>query len=67
MVEKLTKVEKTVLERLAAGWDGLSSFRDEDKAKTRLKRLGMVQFDRPTWRWQILPAGLEALAQEKKG
>jgi len=39
-----------------------SSRRDRDRARTKLKRLGLIRFDRKAWAWEVLPAGRQALA-----
>ena len=39
-----------------------SSDRDRDKARAKLKRLGMIRFDRKAWQWEVLQVGRAALA-----
>lgn len=41
-----------------------SSDRVRDRARTRLKALGFIRFDRKAWCWRITPAGRAALQQE---
>ncbi|MGP2493328.1 hypothetical protein ACTDI4_17085 [Mesorhizobium sp. PUT5] len=38
-----------------------SSDRARDQARTKLKRLGLIEFDRKAWEWVVLPAGRAAL------
>lgn len=38
-----------------------TSNRLRDQARTKLKKLGMIRFDRKAWQWEILPAGRRAL------
>ena len=38
-----------------------SSDRERDRARAKLKRLGLKRFDRKAWAWEVLPAGRAAL------
>jgi hypothetical protein len=58
----LSEIEVTQLRRLMNGENICSSDRPTDRARTRLKRLGYVQFDRSAWLWRITAAGREHLA-----
>ena len=55
------------LERLAAGQDIKSSDLEGDRARTRLKKLRMIEFDRTTWMWVITDAGSAALKTDQNG
>lgn len=65
MTMHLSAVETKILRDLSWGKDGLGSDRAEDKAKTRMKRLGLIRFDRSRWRWELLNAGHAALNPPK--
>ena len=41
-----------------------SSDRKRDRARTKLKRLGLIRFDRKAWEWEVLPDGLVALGRK---
>ena len=43
-----------------------SSNRLRDQARTKLKRLGLIRFDRKAWQWEVLPAGRLALAEDER-
>lgn len=43
-----------------------SSGRARDQARTKLKRLGLIGFDRKAWEWVVLPAGRAAM-EERDG
>ncbi len=64
MVTELTEVHLRELKALTLDPFYGSSDRVRDRARTKLKRLGMIRFDRPARRWVVLPAGLAALHQE---
>ncbi len=38
-----------------------SGDRARDQARTKLKRLGLIEFDRKAWEWVVLPAGRAAM------
>lgn len=46
------------------GEDIRSSDRPSDRARTTLKKHGLITFDRSTWRWDITDAGREVLGSE---
>lgn len=35
-----------------------------DRARTKLKRLGLIRFDRKAWEWEVMPGGLAALGRK---
>lgn len=45
------------IDRLKRNPTWASSDRTRDRLRTKLKKLGMVRFDRKAWRWEVLPAG----------
>jgi hypothetical protein len=57
----LTDAEFDILVRLDLREDIRSSDRPSDRARTRLKKLGLIIFDRSKWRWKITYAGQDAL------
>jgi hypothetical protein len=57
----LSAIEAKLLRSCAAGNNLLSSDRPSDKAKTRLKKRGLLYFDRSKWVWTITPEGHAAL------
>lgn len=59
----MTPIEFSQLHRLERGEDIKSSDRDEDRARTALKKRGFIRFDRVDWRWRITDAGRAALKQ----
>ena len=59
----LSDLEERLLRECAAGQDIKSSDRPADRARTRLKKLGYLTFDRAGWRWQITDAGRSALSR----
>jgi len=62
---KLTAVHVEQLARLDRGEDVKSSDRPTDRARSKLKRLGLIEFNRSTWLWLITDAGRAALAEQK--
>lgn len=62
----LSDIEERLLRECAAGQDIKSSDRPADRARTRLKRLGYLTFDRGTWRWNITDAGRAAVSHIPK-
>jgi predicted RNase H-like HicB family nuclease len=54
---QLKDLELALLRKVAAGEDIRSSDRSWDRAKTRLKKAGYIEFDRDYWRWGITEAG----------
>ncbi len=61
---KMTEIELSQLLRAEKGEDIRSSDRPSDRARTKLKRLGYLIYDRSCARWRITPAGRAALEQE---
>lgn len=61
MSEKLTEAQRREIELLIRDPRYGSSDRDRDRARTRLKALGMIRFNRSVWQWEILPAGRRAI------
>jgi hypothetical protein len=59
----LTDLEAKLLKLCANGADIKDSDRANDKAKTRLKKLGYLVFERSYWRWRITDAGRSALSR----
>lgn len=55
------KVEADQLRRLYRGENIASSDRAEDRARTRLKKHGLISFDRETWKWTLTATGAHAL------
>lgn len=60
--QDVTDLEIELLTRCAVRENITSSDRAGDKARTRLKRLGYLIFDREKWRWHVTYAGQDALA-----
>lgn len=58
----LLRHEVAQLAKCQAGEDITSFDRTEEAARTRLKTLGYIVFDRPSYRWQITESGRAALA-----
>lgn len=58
---KLTDLEKREMKMLLRDPKYGSSDRERDRIRTKLKRLGLIRFDRKAWAWEVLPAGREAL------
>lgn len=63
-MRKLSEVEKTEIGLLLRKPKYAGSDRVRDRARTRLKSLGLITFDRRAWSWVVLPAGRAALEQE---
>lgn len=61
---KLTDIEWSQLRRASLWEDIRSSDRPSDRARTRLKRLGLLQYNRTFSRWCVTPEGRAALAEE---
>lgn len=59
------QIEQDQLERLGRGENICSSDRPTDRARTRLKKRGLIEFDRPTWRWKLTDAGRSQLMGRK--
>lgn len=57
----LSEAQRRELELLIRDPKYGSSDRARDRARTTLKRMGMITFDRKTWQWVVLPAGRAAL------
>lgn len=60
---KLTADLVTEIEMLVRDPKYGSSNRLRDQARTKLKRLGLIKFDRKAWEWVVLPAGRRALQE----
>ena len=60
----LSEIERDQLQRLVRQEDIRSSDRPTDKARTRLKRLGFITYDREAARWVILDAGRVAVSSQ---
>lgn len=58
----LTDLEKREMKMLLRDPKYGSSDRERDRIRTKLKRLGLIRFDRKAWAWEVLPAGRQALA-----
>lgn len=54
---KLSGLERVLLLRCLGGIDIKSSDREEDRARTRLKRQGFLVFERSYWRWRVTDTG----------
>ena len=54
------------LQKLERGVDVRSSDRTTDRARTKLKKLGMITFDRSVWLWFITDAGRAALSSHNR-
>lgn len=65
-VSDLRTIEYDQLAKIAHGKDVRSSWRNEDRARTKLKRLGLINFDRDTWRWCITDAGRAELIRKDR-
>lgn len=63
----MTDLERDILIRLSNNENVTSSDRPGDRARTRLKKLGYIVFDRSKWRWYITHAGQDALAESPDG
>lgn len=66
---RLTDIEWSQLRLSSQGVDIRSSDRPSDRARSKLKRLGLLTYERaPIARWRVTDAGRAALAQsvEKK-
>jgi hypothetical protein len=63
---KLSEIERDQLRRAVVGENIASSDRASDRARTRLKKLGYLHFDRAGWRWIATPAGRAALEGSEK-
>lgn len=63
----LTNLEWDILFRLSMNEDIKSSDRPRDQARTRLKRLGLIIFDRSSWRWQLTHAGQDMTSDFPRG
>lgn len=63
---KLSEIECEQLRVLIANRDIKSSDRVRDRARTRLKKLGYIYFDRAAWLWRITDAGRAALEGGEK-
>lgn len=63
---RLNDIERREVERLIADPKYGSSDRERDRARTKLKRLGLIRFNRTAWSWEVLPAGHEALADARR-
>lgn len=57
----MTEIEQRLLRECSAGHDIKSSDRPADRARTRLKKLGYIVFNRETWQWDITENGRLAL------
>jgi len=64
MTVKLTDSQRAEIQALIHKPKYGSSDRDRDKARTVLKRLGLIRFDRKAWTWEVLPAGRALLSPE---
>lgn len=64
-VEKLTDIQRREIRRLIRDPRNGSSDRDRDRARGKLKKLGLIRFDRKTWEWEVLPAGVAAIAEHE--
>lgn len=58
----LTDIEKREMKMLLRDPKYGSSDRERDRIRTKLKRLGLIRFDRKAWAWEVLPAGRQAIA-----
>jgi hypothetical protein len=61
-MRRLDDIEYSQIKRLLAGEDISSSDRPTDKARQRLKRLGLIEFVKSTWKWRLTAAGREEFA-----
>lgn len=61
-VPELSDLEMDLLYRLADRENITSSDRPSDRARTRLKKLGLIIFDRQKWRWHLTYAGQDVVA-----
>jgi predicted RNase H-like HicB family nuclease len=53
----LSNIELALLRNLAVGQNILSSDRPSDRAKTKLKKVGYIHFERECWKWVVTDAG----------
>lgn len=58
---KYGKVEADQLIRLSRGENIASSDRVSDRARTKLKKHGLITFDRAAWKWVLTQSGKRAL------
>lgn len=63
---KMTALDYDLLSRCAAGENITSSDRERDRARTKLKRLGFLIFERPNWRWVVTSYGRALLASHEQ-
>ena len=61
---KLTATERREIQLLLDDPKNGTSWRVRDRARAKLKRLGLIRFDRKAWAWEVLPAGRSAVTQE---
>jgi hypothetical protein len=66
-VRRLTDIEWSQLRRAAAGENISSSDRPSDRARTKLKRLGLLEYNRAFARWLVTDLGRSALEQSEEG
>lgn len=65
-VQKLTETERAEIEALIRDPKHGSSDRVRDRARTRLKKMGLIRFDRPTWAWVVSGTARAALQGEER-
>lgn len=65
MANKLTEGDLAEIKRLIDNPKYGSSDRARDRARTHLKALGLIRFDRQSWQWEVLPAGRAKLAEDR--
>ncbi|MFC3208082.1 hypothetical protein [Aquamicrobium soli] len=61
---ELTADMKLELERLVRDPKYGNSDRARDRARTKLKRLGLIRFDRKVWQWVVLPVARQEVDGE---
>jgi hypothetical protein len=64
-LHKLDASEIEELEKLRDKPRNAGSDRSRDNIRKRLKRIGLIWFDRASWEWTLTSAGLDVL-QEKQ-
>lgn len=67
MATPLSKDELAELRLLWARPSYGGSDRQRDRMRTKLKKRGIIRFDRANWKWELLPAALRALDKEREG
>lgn len=63
----LTPEMHNQLQALQRGMNICSSDRPSDRARTKMKKLGLITFDRKMWLWRITDDGRAALIAEERG